>query len=112
MNETKASGEDSWQQLSRALTDVAAAWRRAGTSQAESGPESTPAIHQLERTEAHALARSGYEAVEALAGLATVLSAQQDAVHAWESAQQAQREVWRHWRVAMDAQLPDEDTPP
>lgn len=114
MNETEASddrGDGSWQQLSRALTDVATAWRRAGADQAQSGPESTPAIHQLGQDEADALARSGYEAAEALAGIATVLSGQENAVRAWESTQQTQREVWRHWRVAMDAQLPDEDTP-
>lgn len=114
MSETQAGSAHagSWQQLSEALSSVAATWRAAGASQAQAGPEGTPAIHQLGQAEADDLARTGYEAAEALAGIATVLSGQQGAVQAWESAQEAQREVWRHWRVAMDAQLPDEDTPP
>lgn len=115
MNETQASsdrGDGSWQQLSQALTGVAAAWRTAGASQVQSGPEDTPAIHQLGRAEADELARAGYAAVEALAGIATVLAGQEEAVQTWESTRDAQREVWRHWRVAMDAQVPDEDTPP
>ncbi|MDR7300278.1 hypothetical protein [Haloactinomyces albus] len=115
MNETEPSGhrgDGSWQQLSQALTGVAAVWRIAGSSQAQSGPESVPATHQLGQTEANELARSGYEAIEALAGIATVLSGQEGAVQAWESAREAQQEAWRHWRVAMDAQVPDEDTPP
>ena len=115
MTGSKAAGEDEatpWQQLAESLSNVGVAWRVAGESQAQPGDESIPATRQLREDEANELARAGYEAAEALAGIATVLSRQEGATQAWDSAQNAQREVWRHWRVAMDARLPDEETPP
>ncbi|WP_017972928.1 hypothetical protein [Actinopolyspora halophila] len=111
MSEVPTSGAGSWRRLGDALHTVAAAWREAGAEQASSGSESTQAIHQLERAELEQLARAGYEAAEALSGIATVLSGQQRAARGWQYTQRAQREAWRNWRVAMDAELPGEETP-
>ncbi|MBA8826007.1 hypothetical protein FHX42_003373 [Saccharopolyspora lacisalsi] len=114
MSETQDDSDrtGSWQRLSEALSAVAAAWREAGASQIHPAPEDTSAIHQLRRSQAQELARTGYEAAEALTGLATVLAGQEGAAQVWETAHQSQRESWRRWRVAMDAEVPDENTPP
>ncbi|NHD19157.1 MULTISPECIES: hypothetical protein [unclassified Actinopolyspora] len=66
---------------------------------------------QLERAELERLARAGCEAAEALSGMAAVLSGQRRAARVWQDAQLAQREAWRCWRVAMDSELPGQETP-